>query len=115
MEFATVASAFLMHVGARHISFEMTDAQKKLMQHPLVKGAVLCAMFFVTMRNIYLAVALTCVYFLMVMVLLNEKHALNIYSRPWLAANGLKKREFPESFISKTNYMENLKFISEYY
>jgi hypothetical protein len=90
-DLTTAVAAFLMQVGARHITFEMTDAQRKLMQNPLAKGMVLFAMFYITTRNIIVAGLLVVGYFLLTMVLLNENHALNIYSRPWLKQHGFAK------------------------
>ena len=90
-DLTTAVAAFLMQVGARHITFEMTDAQRKLMQNPLSKGMVLFAMFYITTRSILVAGLLVVGYFLLTMVLLNENHAFNIYSRPWLKQHGFVK------------------------
>lgn len=108
---AIAASTFLMHVGARHITFDMTDAQRKLMQHPVMKGIVLFAMFYTTTRNVYLACLLTLIYFLLIMVLLNEKHDFNIFSKEWLMKHGLNKNErksYLESYISNISSLNSL-------
>jgi hypothetical protein len=87
-DLATALAAFLMQVGARHISFEMTDAQRKLMQYPIAKGTVLFAMFYITTKSILISLILVAGYFLITMVLLNENHKYNVYSRPWLQQHG---------------------------
>lgn len=100
MDISTAVAAFLMQVGARHISFEMTEAQRKMMQNPVIKGAILFAMFFVTTKSMAVSIALTLVYFAMIYVLLNEKHKYNIFSRPWLKENGFMKNEsFEETLV----------------
>lgn len=105
---AIAASTFLMHVGARHITFDMTDAQRKLMQHPAMKGIVLFAMFFMTTRNVYLACILTIIYFLLVVVLLNETHDFNIFSKNWLTKHGLNKKEHKSYLESYINNISSL-------
>ena len=91
-DITTAVAAFLMQVGARHISFDMTDAQRKLMQNPISKGVVLFAMFYITTKSIGLAAVLVLGYFIITMVLLNENHKYNLYSRPWLRQNGFGKQ-----------------------
>ena len=107
---AIAASTFMMHVGARHITFDMTNAQRKLMQHPAMKGLVLFAMFFMTTRNPYLACLLTFVYFLLILVLLNETHDFNIFSKNWLMKHGLYKKENQKSYLD--SYINNINSIA---
>lgn len=85
---ALAVVAFMMNVGARHITFDMTEAQRKFMQHPAVKGGVLFSMFLVTTRKVTVAIVLTLAYFLIIHILLNENHEYNMFSRPWLVSNG---------------------------
>jgi hypothetical protein len=39
-----IIASFIMHVGARHISFEITDAQKRLLSTPFSKAIILAAL-----------------------------------------------------------------------
>ena len=102
--------AFMMQVGARHITFDMTDAQRKLMQHPFMKGSVLFAMFLVTTRKVSVAIILTLMYFLMTMVLLNEKHEFNIFSKSWLKQYGFMQLEEMQDSLGE-KYKNNLEAI----
>jgi cellulose synthase/poly-beta-1,6-N-acetylglucosamine synthase-like glycosyltransferase len=96
MDALLIVSAFMMQVGARHIAFDMTDGQRKLMQHPYAKGLVLFSMFFFTTRSALFAGVCTLAYFLMAWYLMNETSKYNLISRPWLVENGFMKREYFE-------------------
>lgn len=113
MDITTAAAAFMMQVGARHISFDMTDAQRKLMQQPIIKGVILFAMFYVTTKSAWISLALTLTYFAMINILLNEQHTFNVFSRPWLQKNGFaKNEEFSESLVDKyRNNMQTILFL----
>lgn len=94
MDALSIVSAFLMQIGVRHVSFDMTEAQRKLSQHPIIKAIVLFSIFFVTTRRVILAIAFTATYFLIMIVLLNEKNTFNVFSRPWLVQNGFLTDEY---------------------
>jgi hypothetical protein len=96
MDALGIVSAFIMQIGVRHVTFDMTEAQRKLMQHPIVKGIVLFSMFYVTTRSFLIATIFTLAYFILVIVLLNETHTFNVFSRPWLIKNGFLKKEYFE-------------------
>jgi len=107
----SIASAFLMHVGARHINFELTDAQKKLISHPISKIAVLFAMFYISTHSFVWSLLLILTYILIVNMLLNEKHPLNIFSKQWLHSQGLAltQNEFDTDTVKPIDlYRQNL-------
>lgn len=112
MDALSFLSAFLMQVGMRHVPFDMTDGQRKLVQHPLAKGAVLFSMFYITTRSLMVAVGFTAVYFVLITVLLNETNPYNVISRSWLVENGFLKREFFDEPLVSTykRNIENLMF-----
>lgn len=83
-----IMSAFFLHVGARNIQFDFTEAQKKLLAMPQTRMIVLFAMFYISTRSLLWSVVLVVVYFLLVNMLLNENHPLNVFSRPWLMTEG---------------------------
>ena len=110
MDALGIVSAFIMQIGVRHVSFDMTDAQRKLMQHPIVKGIVLFSMFYVTTRSLLVGALFTLAYFVIIIVLLNETHTFNVFSRPWLVKNGFLKKEYFEDDHSSLmdRYKRNL-------
>lgn len=94
MDLLSVASAFVMHVGARNMQLDFTDAQKRLFSMPAARLVILFAMFYVTTRHLIASVALVATYFVTVTVLLNEQHPFNVYTRSWLVSEGLVSPKF---------------------
>jgi hypothetical protein len=109
-DITTALTAFLMHVGARSINFDMTDAQKKLMTYPLAKACVLFAMFFITTRKFTIALLLVIGYFMITMVLLNENHKYNLYSRSWLKQHGFTDAK--DNTFSADTYTQNVRALT---
>lgn len=100
------AAALLTQVGGRQIQFNYTAAQKKIITHPLTQMTILFGMFYFSTRSIKIAVGLVLIYYLVVLVLLNEKHPLNILSKRWLAKEGFIEQ--PEASPLDI-YYENMK------
>lgn len=102
----SIASAFLMHTGSRHIQLDLTHAQKMLISHPVSKMFILGAMFYVSTRSLLWSVVLIAVYFISINVLLNEHNSFNIFSRSWLRENGFlaDKKQMDVTDI----YLQNL-------
>ena len=106
-----IMSAFFLHVGARNIQFDFTQAQKKLLAHPTTRLVVLFAMFYISTRSLVWSLSLVGVFFLLTSMLLNENHPLNVMSRTWLQTEG---------FVSPKNnerspyelYVDNLRHLS---
>ena len=109
-----IASAFLMHTGARHITFDLTDAQKALLSHPGSKLVIMLAMFYISTRNVLWSLVLICVYVVAVNVLLNEHHKLNVFSPGWLAGRGLAPSLLEEKLDYTELYKKNLSAIAQY-
>lgn len=107
MDPVSIASTFLMHTGSRHLQMDLTHGQKMLLSHPVAKLCILGAMFYVSTRSLLWSFVLIIAYVLTVNVLLNEKHAWNIFSRSWLQNNGFlaDKKEIDMSNM----YLENIR------
>jgi hypothetical protein len=84
-----IASAFLAQVGARHLVFNFSDIQKKIISHPFVQSLILFGMFYLSTRKLHFAVGLLIIYYLFLTVLMNENHPLNVIPRSWLVAEGV--------------------------
>jgi len=97
-----------MHTGSRHLSFSLTDGQKKLMQKPIAQMLVMFAMFYVSTRSVFWSVTLIAAYFVAVNILLNENHPFNIFSRDWLKKEGFILQGLHD-MGSQNTYLENLK------
>ena len=101
-------SVFLVQIGSRFLSFNFTDAQKRMIQHPWVQSFILFALFYVSTRNVVVSLGLLMVYYLCLYFLLNEQSKYNIYDKRWLIQEGFQKT----SLVDKTKeYYENIKNI----
>ena len=94
--FTTSTTALVSQVGARHLSFQFTDAQKKLLQHPYGQMLILYTMFYISTRSLLLSGVLIILYIILVNVLLNENHSWNIFSREWLKKEGFLDGSSPK-------------------
>lgn len=102
--FSTSISMLIAQVGARHLVFNFTDAQKKIITHPFAQGLILLGMFFVGTRNIYIALLSVSLYYLCVFILLNENHSMNILPRSMLKTESMHNEEKS----SQSLYYENI-------
>lgn len=106
----SVASALFMHTGARHLNFDLTDAQRAIINRPIGKVAILFGMFYMSTRSILWSILLVGIYFLCVNMLLNENHPLNIFSVQWLQKEGYANSS--EGVDSRELYYQNLAALS---
>jgi len=88
LSLANALAMITMQVSARFVQFNLTEAQKKLIQHPVSQSLLLLFMFFAASRKLFLSLGMVVLYYVVVFILLNEEHVLNIYSRQWLAKEG---------------------------
>lgn len=101
-------SVFLVQIGARFLSFDLTNAQMRIIKHPWVQSIILIALFYVSTRNIIISTGLVLAYYLCVYFLLNEQSKYNIYDKKWLAKEGLSQITFEDKTIE---YYSNIKKI----
>jgi len=102
-----ILATFIMHVGSRHIQFQLTDAQKKLLERPESKAVILAALFYISTRSIKWTFILLGAYFLCIFMLLNENHPLNIFSPGWLVAQGFIKQNSTDKSYTDL-YIKNI-------
>lgn len=88
-----IVSAFLAQVGARHLVFNFSNLQKKLISHPVTQSFILFGMFYLSTRKLVFALGLLIIYYLLLFVLANENHPLNIIPRKWLVNEGVVKAD----------------------
>jgi len=101
-------SVFLVQIGSRFLTFNLTDAQKRIIQHPWVQSIILYALFYVSTRNVVISIGLLIAYGLCLYFLLNENSKYNIYNKHWLIKEGFLQ----DSLIDKTKeYYSNIQKI----
>ncbi len=101
-------STLLMHGGSRHMNFDLTEAQKKLLNNITMRYVILFGMFYISTRSLKWSVILLIFYILLLNVFLNEKHPLHLYSPKWLEKEGLMENSNSNNLISSTNYYHNI-------
>lgn len=88
IDIISIASTFLTQVGARHLVFNFSDVQKKIISLPGTQALIMFGMFYMGTRSIVFATTLLIVYYLFLLVLANEKHPMNVIPRTWLPNDG---------------------------
>ena len=106
-----ICAAFLTQAGSRHLSFDLTDGQRKIMAHPVAKLVVLLGMFYFSTRNIGWSVTLLLIYYLAINMLINEKHPMNVLSPSWLVANGYVEKHSTDPEFTEL-YRKNVDALS---
>jgi ethanolamine transporter EutH len=84
-----MASMILMQIGAKYLDLELTDFQKSLVKNNIVQAIILFGIIYIPIRDIFKTFIIVCMIYLLIHVLLNEKHRYNIYSKEWLKAAGI--------------------------
>ena len=102
----STVSVFFVQVGARFLNFNFTEAQRKLIQHPLIQNLILFAMFYVSSRSPWISLLLLFIYNLCLNYLLNEYSSLNIYNKKWLEKEGFQSSEQKKPI--RENYYNNV-------
>lgn len=105
IDLITPFTAFMSQIGGRHVQYNFTEAQKRLMAHPISQMCIMFAMFYITTRRALIAFGLLVLYYLAVYVLLNEHHPWNMLSPRWLEKEGFVA---PNKASSRDLYYENM-------
>lgn len=108
VDLLSIGAAFITHAGSRHLTFDLTDAQKTLLSHPISKIIIMFAMFYVSTRSVGWSITLLLLYYLAVNMLFNENHDLNVLSPSWLEANGHAKNTSAASTDRVELYTQNV-------
>lgn len=83
MDVFNLVSTFLFQIGARHVDIRLTDAQKRLVQLPVMQGFLLFLMFYTTTRSIRYATIMLAGFYLVMQVWFNESSSWNLLPRTW--------------------------------
>lgn len=80
----SIITLILVQIGGRFLKFDLTEVQKKLINHPIIQGIILLAIIFFVTKNLLLSILIVLVVFLFLHILLNENHKYNLLPRKWL-------------------------------
>lgn len=107
-----IISLILMQIGAKYLDLELTDFQKRLIKNNIVQAIILFGIIYIPVRDVIKTFLIVCLIYLIIYVLFNENHKMNIYSKKWLYNEGIIK----EYENIKDKYYEKIKKIkNEYY
>lgn len=105
----SILGILLMQIGSRHFMLEMTEAQKKILKHPIIQLLIFLTIIYFSTRDIYLSIVILIICYLCIYVLFNENSKYNILSKVWLKKEGIIKDDNIQSY--KDIYNNNLKKI----
>ncbi len=86
----------LVQIGGRYLKIELTKAQQRIINDPLVQATILFAIILMATKNVFLTCIIVIVFYIFVYILFNENSKYNILSKKWLKN---------ENLISNANYM----------
>ena len=86
-----IISLVLMQVGAKYLDLQLTDFQKKLIKNSFIQAIILFGIIYIPVRDVIKTALIVCLIYLIIYVLFNENHKLNVYSKRWLYNEGIIK------------------------
>jgi len=105
-----IGSIIIMQIGAKHLDFELTDFQKKLLKNNIVQFLIFFCIVYMPIRDFFKTFIIVCISYLLIYVFFNEKHKYNMFSKKLLQAEGIIK----EYNNIKNKYYDNIKKINIY-
>jgi len=86
-----IISLISMQIGAKYLDIQLTEFQKRLIKNNIIQALILFGIIYVPVRDVIKSALIVCLIYLIIYVLLNENHKLNIYSKKWLFNEGIIK------------------------
>ena len=80
-----------MQVGAKYLDLQLTDFQKKLIKNSFIQAIILFGIVYIPVRDVIKTTLIVALIYLIIYVLFNENHKLNVYSKRWLYNEGIIK------------------------
>jgi len=107
-----ILSLVIMNIGAKFLDIKLTDFQQKIIKNHIVQGIILFSMVYIGIRDILKSIIIVFMIYLLIYVLLNEKHQFNIYSKRLLYNEGIIQNynNIKDKYylnIAKINYENN--------
>lgn len=77
----SLMSIAMIHIGSRHLSLNLTEYQKKMLQHPITQAAILFALVYASTKDIKMSIIVMIMIYASLYVLLNDEHELSIITK----------------------------------
>jgi len=113
-----IISLILMQIGAKYLDLELTDFQKRLIKNNIVQAIILFGIVYIPVRDVIKTFLIVCLIYLIIYVLFNENHKMNIYSKKWLYNEGILKEydNLKQKYYDKIEKIKNnFKKKNDYY
>lgn len=85
----SIFALIVMQIGSRHFNIEFTQAQKKILKHPIIQILIFLTIIYFSTRDIYISIIILFICYLFIYVLFNENSKFNILSKVWLKKEGI--------------------------
>ena len=104
-----IISLILMQIGAKYLDLELTDFQKRLIKNNMVQAIILFGIVYIPVRDVIKTFLIVCLIYLIIYVLFNENHKMNIYSKNWLYNEGIIKEynNLKQKYYDKIEKIKN--------
>ena len=88
----------------------MTEFQKRLIKNNFIQAIILFGIIYIPVRDVFKTIIIVALIYLVIYVLFNENHKLNIYSKQWLYNEGIIKEynNIKDKYYEKLNKLKVL-------
>lgn len=100
-----VLSLIFLQISNKYMQIPITKAQQKIIQHPITQIGMFAIIVYFSTKNVLLTAFIVIMFYILLNILLNENHKLNILPKQWL----YKQHIINEPIISyKEVYKNNI-------
>lgn len=105
-----IISLILMQIGAKYLDLQLTEFQKRLIKNNFIQAIILFGIIYIPVRDVFKTIIIVALIYLVIYVLFNENHKLNIYSKQWLYNEGIIKEynNIKDKYYDKLNKLKIL-------
>lgn len=74
----SILSIMMIQIGSKHLVFELTDKQKKLLKHPFMQYLILLSLLYLSTKDIRIALFISIIIYISVYILFNDNSPFSI-------------------------------------
>lgn len=100
-------SVILLQIGSRHLKFDITAAQEKIISHPYMQIIIFISIVYFSTKNLTSTIIIVCLTYIFIYVLFNENSEYHVLSKKWLHS---QKILHDNTSSTKELYIYNLKY-----
>jgi len=84
-------SLIFLQISNKYMQIPITKAQEKIIMYPFTQVAMFSIIVYYSTKNVLLTAVIVLIFYLLLNILLNENHKLNILPKYWLYEEHLLK------------------------